>query len=85
MVSLRWVRYRQNLELTVGHIFAEALGIEDRLFPGGVGVEVSPHVLHLHLKLSLRPLAGTFEDHVLQEVCHPIVPFILVTTSSINP
>lgn len=43
------------------------------------------HVLNLNLELLLGSLRGTFESHVLQEVCNTIVLGVLKNAASTNP
>jgi fructose-1-phosphate kinase PfkB-like protein len=46
--------------------------------PGGIGIEVSAHILYLQLQVGLGPLGGSLEGHVLQEVGHAIVGRCLI-------
>ena len=52
----------------LGDILVGDLGIIGGLLPGGVGVEVSSHVLDLFLELTRVAPLGALEDHVLEEV-----------------
>merc|ERR1719234_1883448 len=74
----------QNLYGAI-QVTGEAFGIEDGLFPAGVGIQMSSHVLNLKPQPGLGSLGSAFESHVLQEVCHSVVGSILVPGSSVNP
>lgn len=69
----------------VANVRAQALGVEDSLLPGRVGIQVSSHVLDLELQLRLRPLRRPLEGHVLEEVSDTIVGRGLVAGSGVDP
>lgn len=50
------------------HVLREALGVVDRLLPGGVRVEVRTEALNRELELVLGPAVGSLEGHVLKEM-----------------
>lgn len=70
---------------TLSHILGEALGVVDSLFARRVSIQVSSHVLHLHLQLRLCAFGRALEGHVLQEVSHSVVLLRLIATASVNP
>mmetsp|Transcript_661 Transcript_661/g.896 ORF Transcript_661/g.896 Transcript_661/m.896 type:complete len:214 (+) Transcript_661:1128-1769(+) len=57
----------------------------DRLFTGGVGVEVSAHVLDFDLELLLGAFGGALEGHVFEEVCGSVVLGGFVAGSCVDP
>mmetsp|Transcript_18551 Transcript_18551/g.58118 ORF Transcript_18551/g.58118 Transcript_18551/m.58118 type:complete len:521 (-) Transcript_18551:9-1571(-) len=66
-------------------VLLEALGIVDSLLPGGVGVQVSPHVLDLLLQGDTVPPLRALEGHVLQEVGGAVVLLRLEAAPRIDP
>lgn len=67
------------------HILGQTLGVEHRLLPGRVGVQVGAQILNLEFEVGLRPLVRSLEGHVLQEVGNTIGGGSLVPRSGIDP
>lgn len=48
---------------TFGQVLLKALGVVNCLLPRGIGIQVSPHVLHLKFKVSLTACLRALEKH----------------------
>lgn len=68
-----------------GNVGVERLGVIDGVLTGGVGVEVTAHVLDLELELVLGTLLSTLEGQVLEEVGGAIGAVSLGARAGIYP
>lgn len=48
-----------------GYVLGEALGIEDSLLTGSVGIQVCTHVFHLQLQISLGSLCCSLSKMII--------------------
>lgn len=65
------LRSRQNIAQDVHtprDVLLERLGVVDRVFPGGVCIQVRSAILHLQLQVHLRPVFGAFERQMLEKM-----------------
>ena len=75
---------REKLD-SFGDVLLKNLGVIHSLLPGGVRIQVRPHVLYFCLQLQLGAFRSALEGHVLQEVRHPVVCVRLISASCVNP
>lgn len=69
----------------LGDIVFEHTCVVDGLFTRSVSIQMTSHVLNLHLELLLGALLCALERNVLQEMSDTTVSSSLVTATSINP
>mmetsp|Transcript_27330 Transcript_27330/g.66470 ORF Transcript_27330/g.66470 Transcript_27330/m.66470 type:complete len:354 (-) Transcript_27330:110-1171(-) len=66
-------------------IFLKNAGKKYGLLPGGISVQVTTHVLNLHLQSRLGAGFGPFEEHVLKKVSNSVVLLSFVAAAGIHP
>ena len=67
------------------NVLVEYLREVHRLFPTGIRVEVSTHILDLDLEFVLRAAGRALECHVFEEVRRSVVTTRLVSGSGVDP
>mmetsp|Transcript_36419 Transcript_36419/g.107507 ORF Transcript_36419/g.107507 Transcript_36419/m.107507 type:complete len:242 (+) Transcript_36419:840-1565(+) len=67
------------------NVLSQDLSVVARLLAASVSIELSSHILNLHLKLLDCSPLGALEQDVLQEVCYAVVLVRLETAARVDP